>query len=375
MAYKFKLDETLATGVRRIALQQLDHACETLETLDATLWVHETRKSLKRVRALLRLARGGVERGAWRQLNGELRDVGRLLSAHRDRDVRRETIARLAETADRPLASALARLAELDAGPALSGKEHQALSGKPHPSAPEPSRTAFVAVTDRLAAVRSDLSGLDLELEPRTLEGGLARTHRAGRQALEICKKAPADEAFHELRKAVQLHWRQMQVLGPAWPDLFKARVDSARVLAQGLGLEHDFAVLAQWMHETTPQGAQRKDIRLVVDACRQAQGVLRTTALGEADLLFAGRPRVFASEAMSYWSAAVAAGTADRHAVTTPAKRAPVRAARTKPMAKKRHRAAGDQGSRAVAADGSGGRGRVRSKRSKARPAPAGST
>ena len=382
MAYKLKLGEALDTGVRRIALQQLDRASETLATMDAARWVHETRKSLKRVRALLRLARGGIDKAVWRGLNAELRDIGRLLAGHRDQDVRRETIARLVETADLPLAAALERLA---------GIETDAASAVQQPNAsPRQMLAAFAAANDRLLLVRAALARLDMDIGPRTLETGLCRTHRLGRKTLETCRAAPDSDAFHELRKAVQLHWRQMQVLGPAWPDLFKARVDSARALAQCLGLEHDFAVLAQWLDNcldaATAKAAQRRDVRLVVAACHKAQGALRETALREADLLFAGRPRVFASETVSYWSAAVTAGTSDGPAASKAARRSMQRSPEpTTPMAERHQAAVVDRGRANVkkgstrqrrAADGSGGARLVRAKRRpKARPAPAGST
>jgi hypothetical protein len=58
MPYRFKLSEPFDEGVRRIGLQQIDRAIGELEAaLKAGGQVHATRKTLKRIRALLRLAR------------------------------------------------------------------------------------------------------------------------------------------------------------------------------------------------------------------------------------------------------------------------------------------------------------------------------
>ena len=46
------------------------------------------------------------------------------------------------------------------------------------------------------------------------------------------------------MRKAVQWHWRQMSLLGRAWPDEFAVRVTAARELSQMLGDDHDLAML-----------------------------------------------------------------------------------------------------------------------------------
>ena len=58
MAYRFKLTEPFGKGVRRILLEQTELAGRKLgETRDHERAVHETRKHIKRIRALLRLVR------------------------------------------------------------------------------------------------------------------------------------------------------------------------------------------------------------------------------------------------------------------------------------------------------------------------------
>ena len=328
--------------------------------------MHETRKSLKRSRALLRLVRDGLARSEWRRLNAELRDIGRALAGHRDQDVRRETIARLAADAGRPLAAALERLQTGEAG---SGSDAQV--------AQVAGTEAMRSAEARLRAVRSELAGLTLALEPRTFAIGLTRTHRAGRKALTTARTAPSDEAFHELRKVVQLHWRQMQLLGARWPDLLKARVARARALAKRLGLEHDFAVLAQWLQSKPAGATPRTGVRLIVAACREAQATLRESALREATRLFAGRPRAFASEAAAYWSTAVATVPGDGNDAAPAGLRESKRkrkVARPRSPAATRHAAASGGQIHPATGEGGGGAAPVRAKRrARARPVPAG--
>ncbi len=365
MAYKFKLDDPLDKGMRRIAAHQLDRACDAFDSLDAKVWVHEARKSLKRVRALLRLVRDGLRKNEWQRLNGELRDIGRLLAGHRDRDVRRDTLGLLAEGASKGLAAAVERVAALEAGL------------QPDTTALAPvlncgSESALRQAVDKMQVIRQELATFDAAIDVAHVESGLVRTHRAGRGALEACDIQVTDEQFHELRKVVQIHWRQMQLLGAAWPELFKARIASARALAHDLGIEHDFSGLAQWYQSPAMSHVSRADVRIIVAACRQAQATLRTKALSDAEILFAGRPRVFASEAIAYWSAAVAASAAKACA----AKKTSGDGAGSKSVAPapgRRSKMTAAEKTGASKGEGGGGVAPVRSKRrSKARAAPA---
>src|SRR5689334_17059489 len=99
MAYHFKRDESVAEGVRRIALEELDEAVSQLggaRGAGRDEAVHEARKSVKKVRALLRLVQpelGDTYRGESRVL----RDAGRTLSAFRDAGSVIEALGKLRE--------------------------------------------------------------------------------------------------------------------------------------------------------------------------------------------------------------------------------------------------------------------------------------
>ena len=301
MSYKFKLKQSLEHGARRIALEQIDRALESAPKSEPMLWVHETRKNLKKIRALLRLVRDGLDKTHWRRLNLNLRDTGRLLSGQRDSDVRQQTLAYLSIDADRNLTAAIRRLqAE---SPALDAIRSDG------------GLVASATAVERLTALRAELAELAIEAETPAIERALARVHRAGRRAIATVRTEPTDEQFHDLRKIVQLHWRQMQLLVEAWPDLFKVRLMGARALAQDLGQEHDLATLAVSLETllagletsgpSSKSAASPAAIKRIIAACRQAQATLRQKSIETARLLFAARPRAFASETAAYWAAA----------------------------------------------------------------------
>ncbi|HTW41312.1 MAG TPA: CHAD domain-containing protein [Solirubrobacteraceae bacterium] len=90
--------EPLPTGLRRMALGQVDLALEQLGAAggngrapDETA-VHETRKAIKRLRALLRVLRHELGERGFQRENAALRDVARELSATRDATVMLATL-------------------------------------------------------------------------------------------------------------------------------------------------------------------------------------------------------------------------------------------------------------------------------------------
>ena len=78
MSYGLTFDETPAEAVERVRREQLEAAAESLDDGDDPVEaIHDARKRIKKTRALLRLARPGLKRKAYRRRNRALRDAGR----------------------------------------------------------------------------------------------------------------------------------------------------------------------------------------------------------------------------------------------------------------------------------------------------------
>src|SRR4029078_13554770 len=96
MTYRFKLQEPIGEGVRRIGLEQIEIAEAKLASKDdISASIHDARRCLKRMRALLRLIRPGAEEGAYRREAERLSGIGKLLSGARDLDVMQLTLQKL----------------------------------------------------------------------------------------------------------------------------------------------------------------------------------------------------------------------------------------------------------------------------------------
>lgn len=291
MAFRFKLGEPFDEGARRIAVEQIERAQELLGgTEDHAVAVHETRKSLKRLRALLRLIRPAMGEIAFKEENARLRDIGLSLSGVRDRHVLLETLTKLEASVG------LGRRG-------LADSMRQAIAAVNGEGAPLTMQQAHARLADakkRISQLEIAGSGFDV------VAAGLERSYRRARRAFAAAYERPSDEAFHEWRKGAQAHWRQMTLLGRAWPDLLGARALEARTLSQLLGDDHDLALLVAFVHSDAA-GIGEEQAALVEKAARKRQGDLREAARPRGERLFAEAPKRLRRCVGACWDAAVA--------------------------------------------------------------------
>ena len=86
MAFRFDIPEALDKAIPRIARERIGRIIESLseKPQPGAESIHEARKDLKSIRALLRLARGSIDGEIRLRENTLFRDAGRSLSAIRD---------------------------------------------------------------------------------------------------------------------------------------------------------------------------------------------------------------------------------------------------------------------------------------------------
>ena len=100
MSYQFKAQESIPVGVKRIAREQIAQSVKQLKAAadnSKEEAVHESRKRLKEIRALLRLVQKPLGKKTYRRENECFRDAGRQLSDVRDAQVLIKTLDKLAE--------------------------------------------------------------------------------------------------------------------------------------------------------------------------------------------------------------------------------------------------------------------------------------
>ncbi len=293
MTYRFKLQEPIGQGVRRIGLEQIEIAEAKLASKDdVSAAIHDARRCLKRVRALLRLIRPGLEEGLYRREAERLAGIGKLLSGARDLDVMRQTLSKLEHRFGTMPAGAAERLGKLVA-------RSQGLSRR---AGTDGRRQALL----RLGQSRRFFTGkATAQIELDHLIDGLGRTYRKARKAFREAYREPGDETFHAWRKRVQLHWRHMALLSRCWPEAMSARASEAKELSRLLGEDHDHAILMALARERGAAILEAKDLDALTALCRSCQDELRTAAKPRGERLFAEPASNLEERVTHYWTSA----------------------------------------------------------------------
>lgn len=295
MAFRFKPHEAIGAGVQRVGIEQLERALTKLRSKDAVAGVHETRKCLKRLRALLRLVRSGLEPAQYRTLNVGLRDAGRLLSQDRDLDVL--------------IAIVQVQVAHGEANWAGWRRLKGALIKRRQNGGEVEARKRRGEAHMLIEEVRT--AWPSLALEPDTFEP-LADGLAAGMVALAESYAATAgggDEAFHDLRKAVQRHWRQMRLVQAGWPDYFEARANAAREISDLLGRAQDQTLLIGCLEGLGSDALPPKVVADLAGEVEAKRARVREAALAHAERLVVEGARGHARRAGRYWSVAARIG------------------------------------------------------------------
>jgi CHAD domain-containing protein len=281
-AYRLKSKESLPEGIAQVARGRIDHAIDELQgKTDSSPEeaVHSARKDLKKLRALLRLARGELGESTFARENRAFRDAGRELAAARDSDVMLDTLDAL----DLPAGLGWDLRKAIQAHLARNG------GGSRH--------TAAAEVVSMLQSARRRVADWPLEDDSfSALRDGLESTYRRGRRDFKAVQANASVEALHEWRKRVKDLWYHHALLRTLWPPVMEAVGDQAHELADRLGDDHDLAVLADWIREHT--GADPE----FFDAVDRRRAELQAEAMTLGARLYADKPSTYVRRLRRFW-------------------------------------------------------------------------
>jgi CHAD domain-containing protein len=296
--------ESLACGLQRMALGQVDVALEQLAASDASFngWapgataVHETRKALKRLRALLRLLEHELGEKTFARENAALRDIAQRLSGARDAEVMLDTLDALIARHPRKLGR---RRGVLKLRKRLLA-EHVRLD-----LLTLADTATRAAALGELHAFRGRVAAWNLPERDRLglVESDLAKVYRQGRRRYRRALRADGDAtaAMHEWRKRVKDLRYAYEMLGRRRSaGRLRALARRADALGELLGDEHDLAVLAQRLRAGTRREAPeawrtgRSTRKLLLDAIARRRRQLRRRALRDGERLYRATPKRF---------------------------------------------------------------------------------
>ena len=282
--FRLRDGEPVPDGLRRIACGQLDMSIERLEgdsNEELGAAVHETRKSLKRLRATVRLARDELGDDVYRRENGAFRDAGRRLSGARDSQVLVETLDALSERdPDEAPRARFARFREMLAG------QHAAAQRRLEDGA------AIAEVLGELRAARARVP--DWPLARAGFDGlapGFRRVYRRGRREYRAARREPGTESLHELRKRLKDLWYAGQIVRPAEPKKMRRIARRAHELSNLIGEDHDLAMLGQRAAERRDCFDDQAALGELAKLIERRREELQRAAMDRAESLFRKKP------------------------------------------------------------------------------------
>lgn len=300
--------EPLGMGIKRVTMEQLELAAGQFFDGQDTLGgaVHESRKSIKRVRALLRLIRGELPDRIYDFENESLRDTARLIS--RIRSARGMVEAAdsiqslygefLAEGTFSELLAKLTRrrdLIELEAieDPNLIGRVVRGLERAYHrygswPTDPEAREVYGLGIRDSFDA----------------LSPGLSSTYTHGRQNMVRAYERAGSGDFHDWRKRVKDMRHQMEFLAPLWPEVVVGTAMTLERLGNILGEDHDIAELLKLLRERPDLCPNARERSLFRALAQQRRNELQIAAEILGRRVYAEKPDSLTSRYGEYWSA-----------------------------------------------------------------------
>jgi len=292
MALTLKRKEGVGKGLRRLAQRQIrasQKALKDCEKLDA---VHEVRKGVKRLRALLRLGRAALRGSDYEQCMGDLRQLARQLSAARDAHVKlnalRDLEARFHDGKSRRPFGEFEEMLTADCRKEQAGLEQEGTTGK--------TSRSLEALAGDFSSLRPKRSGW------KAIAPGVKRTYRNGRRRYLEARHYGTAEDFHEWRKRVKDLLYQAGMLCKVRPKDMAAIENELKTLGETLGDAHDLVILTECEAMNRFTGRDGKAAHALGALADSRQQKLRSRALAIGGRLYAEKPSVFCRRLNRFW-------------------------------------------------------------------------
>jgi CHAD domain-containing protein len=284
MGYRLLQDEALSRGLKRIARDEIDSAIAQLSTKDVSKRdhaIHEARKSIKKLRGLLRMLTPVLGPAANTDV-AAMGALGRTLSEYRDAAALLETVDLLGNHCGNE--EVLEQLGSLR----KSLRRHAEKTCQ---------RSDLRIVLEQgivgLRHLKRSTATWKLNDGFEVIEPGLRKSFRRGRKALKLACEKPTAENFHDLRKRVKDRWYQVRILEGLWPTPGQSPEKILRDLQEDLGDDHNLDVLRALIP------AESVALREMVETMQTG---LRQKAIAVATAIYHCKPRDYAQELKHFW-------------------------------------------------------------------------
>jgi CHAD domain-containing protein len=309
MPFQIEAGETVGEAILRTRNERLDKAIAALQgrPQPSAEAIHDARREFKRLRSLVRLVRGSMDKLVRVREDQALGNAGRVLAQSRDAAALLETVEKVFGT----LTPEDRRSRRISAeGQQLLQQICQEVRDRAGPG-PEPMQIKATVKLLRDMKRRAWLPNLPSPEDWYPMIGeGLRRTYRQGRELFAVSDSVgllnATDELWHETRKRAKMLGYQLRFLRKIWPGTLNALAEQLEELSERLGEDHDLALIRLRLTQIAlPEtnfelfSAARLNLIRTIDRRRRR---LQSEALRRSRLIYLEQPRRFLKRMHCYW-------------------------------------------------------------------------
>lgn len=291
MAYRIESKRSIAGEMARLVHEEVTHALvQITDNADRSRGVHEARKSMKKLRALLRLVRSELKPKIYIRENTRFRDSARMLAQARDSFVIYETLDTLR--------------------PHLEGDERKTLNAlrRRYKALYQIEQSAVLDDNERLEVVEVALQDAIGRVPKwkianrgfKSLAPNIQQTYHQGSKGYRRAQRRRDSESFHEWRKQVKYLWYHVRLLTPVWSNIMTPLSDELKQLSDDLGVMNDLALVATSLMMVKDDF----DVASLITASDHERQRLEQEVFLTGSRVYAESPEAFVKRLESYWDA-----------------------------------------------------------------------
>jgi len=286
MRFYLKKRESPAVAVARINLELRARMIRIIndESLDPDTLVHELRKCIKKLRAVLRFSEPGMKASAFKRRDRALRDFAREVSGTRDSAVLVNTFDCLADHY-RPFLNSEELLPVRQA---LQSRHVQSMAAFQEQHNVRELESACISLEmkiDRKARIK---------VTNDMMKSAVRDIYKRGRKLHQLLDEDPDTENSHSLRRQAKYLWYQLSILKKRMPESMRVVVEELDELGELLGDDNDMSVLIDTLRKKPGLCCNRVQVELLCSLAETRRVSLLSAVLRLSGKIYAGQPDQF---------------------------------------------------------------------------------
>ena len=280
--------------VRQVIIGQIDNVIDLIDNSETGFdeTIHAIRKSIKRIRAILRMIRFPMGKKLYDRENLFFRDVNRTISAIRDSKVNIDVFKSIVDEFSGEKDEQTIHMID-DHLSNQYNKLKQEFDFKE--KGKEQLRSLLKDARRRLAGPEFD------SIRKGQVMKGIKYTYLQGKKSLAIAEHDFSDRNLHELRKQVKHLRYQVQLIRFIWDPYFAFLDKSIEVVSDGLGYDHDLVEIKAKLSAFNNDNITGKFINDLLIFIEEKQQKIRKSIWSDIQKIYSENPEFFSRRINRY--------------------------------------------------------------------------